>query len=71
MKDKPEETPRPEPQADRSPEQGALIELPEEAVVRLEGEVADSKDRYLRLAAEYDNFKKRALRERTEAWQRA
>src|SRR5213080_1437067 len=71
MKDKPEETPRPEPQADRSPEQGALIELPEEAVVRLEGEVAEMKDKYLRLAAEYDNFKKRALRERTEAWQRA
>src|SRR3989454_11113123 len=29
------------------------------------------KDKYLRLAAEYDNFKKRSVRERTETWQRA
>jgi len=50
---------------------GALIEPPEEAVARLEREVADLKDKYLRLAAEYDNFRKRALKERTEAWERA
>jgi len=54
-----------------SPPSGALIEPSEEAVVRLEGEVADMKDKYLRLAAEYDNFKKRSVKERTEAWQRA
>jgi molecular chaperone GrpE len=59
----PEQTPAPEP--------GALIEPPEEAVLRLEGEVADLKDRYLRLAAEYDNFRKRTLKERTELWGRA
>ena len=50
---------------------GALIEPSEEAVVRLEGELADMKDKYLRMAAEYDNFKKRSVKERTEAWQRA
>jgi molecular chaperone GrpE len=50
---------------------GALIEPPDEAVARLEREVADLKDRYLRLAAEYDNFRKRALKERTEAWEKA
>jgi molecular chaperone GrpE len=50
---------------------GALIEPPEEAVVRLEAEVGDLKDKYLRLAAEYDNFKKRSARERTEMWARA
>src|SRR5438132_208313 len=50
---------------------GALIEPPEEAVARLEREVADLKDKYLRLAAEYDNFRKRALKERTEAWEKA
>src|SRR5256886_13793224 len=49
---------------------GALIEPPEEAVGRLEGEVADLKDKYLRLAAEYDNFRQRALKERTEAWEK-
>ncbi|PYP49566.1 MAG: nucleotide exchange factor GrpE [Gemmatimonadetes bacterium] len=50
---------------------GALIEPPEEAVARLERELADLKDKYLRLAAEYDNFRKRALKERTEAWEKA
>jgi molecular chaperone GrpE len=29
------------------------------------------KDRHLRLAAEYDNFRKRTTKERIEAWQRA
>jgi molecular chaperone GrpE len=66
MKDKPEQEPQPE-----ASESGALIEPPEEAMVRVEGELADLKDRYLRLAAEYDNFRKRAVKERTEAWQRA
>src|SRR5437879_4541781 len=50
---------------------GALIEPPAEAVARLEREVADLKDKYLRLAAEYDNFRKRALKERTDAWEKA
>src|SRR5213593_1457924 len=69
MNDKPEKPQPPEQPA--SPESGALIEPSDEAVARLEGELADMRDKYLRLAAEYDNFKKRALRERTEAWQRA
>ncbi|HEX4575138.1 MAG TPA: nucleotide exchange factor GrpE [Gemmatimonadales bacterium] len=50
---------------------GALVEPPEEAVARLEAELADLKDKYLRLAAEYDNFRKRAVKERTELWGRA
>src|ERR1700694_4365245 len=29
------------------------------------------KDRHLRLAAEYDNFRKRTIKERTETWTRA
>ena len=53
------------------PESGALIEPPEQAVQRLEGELADLKDRYLRLAAEYDNFRKRSVKERTDVWGRA
>jgi molecular chaperone GrpE len=69
MKDKPEQPQRPEEPA--APESGALMEPPEEAGLRLEGELADVKDRYLRLAAEYDNFKKRAVKERTDLWQRA
>jgi molecular chaperone GrpE len=47
---------------------GALVEPAEEAVARLDGELAELKDKYLRLAAEYDNFRKRAVKERTELW---
>src|SRR2546430_17293170 len=72
MHDKPQQTEPPEPpERPASSESGALIEPSDEAVVRLEGELADMKDRYLRLAAEYDNFKKRSVKERTELWQRA
>jgi molecular chaperone GrpE len=50
---------------------GAVIEPAEQAVQRLEAEVADLKDKYLRLAAEYDNFRKRSAKERTDVWGRA
>src|SRR5437773_9839908 len=69
MHEKPEE-PRP-PEQPVGPESGALIEPPEEAVVRVEGELAELKHTYLRVAAEYDNFKKRSVKERTDLWQRA
>ncbi len=36
-------------------------------VAALEGELADQKDKLLRLAAEYDNFRKRTVRERQDA----
>lgn len=57
---------------------GALLEPAPEAVVRLENELGEARtalaqttDRYLRLAAEFENFKKRGVRERTEARARA
>lgn len=50
---------------------GALAEIPAEAVTRLEGELDALKDRHLRLAAEYENFRKRTARERSEAGMRA
>jgi molecular chaperone GrpE len=50
---------------------GALVEPPEEAVARLEAQFAEVQDRYLRLAAEYDNFRKRTVKERTELWAKA
>jgi molecular chaperone GrpE len=34
-------------------------------------ELGELKDRYLRLAAEFDNFRKRTQRERAETWSRA
>ena len=47
---------------------GALLESPEGAAERLARELAELNDRHLRLAAEYDNFRKRTTRERTELW---
>jgi molecular chaperone GrpE len=40
--------------------------LPEVDVPALEAELTELKDRHLRLAAEYDNFRKRTARERDE-----
>jgi molecular chaperone GrpE len=42
-----------------------------EAVYEPSDEVALLKDRHLRLAAEFDNFRKRAAKERTEVWEKA
>jgi molecular chaperone GrpE len=49
----------------------ALVEPPAEAARRLTEELAQVKDRHLRLAAEFDNYKKRAQRERLELGSRA
>ena len=38
---------------------------------KLENEVAELKDRHLRLAAEFDNYRKRSTRERAELTDRA
>jgi molecular chaperone GrpE len=50
---------------------GVPLEPAPEAIRRLEGEVSELKDRHLRLAAEYDNFRKRAARERVELGDRS
>ena len=50
---------------------GIPLELPDEAIKRLEGELAALKDKYLRTAAEYENFRKRTAKERVEVWGRA
>ena len=56
----------------RHPGAGNLpVEIPVEAVRRLEDELAEFRDRHLRLAAEYDNFRKRAAREREELGSRS
>lgn len=49
----------------------ALVERPEEAAKRLSEELEQLRDQHLRLAAEFDNFRKRTQRERTETWARA
>ena len=50
---------------------GVPLELPDEAIKRLGDEVAALKDKYLRIAAEYENFRKRTAKERIEVWARA
>lgn len=42
-----------------------------EAIRRLESQLEDSRDRQLRLAAEFDNYRKRVSRERVEQGDRA
>jgi len=52
-------------------EASALIEPAAEALRRMEAEAAEWKDRCLRTAADLENYKKRQIRERTEASTRA
>jgi molecular chaperone GrpE len=50
---------------------GVPMEPSSEAIRRLESERDDVKEKYLRLAAEFDNFRKRTARERLELADRA
>jgi molecular chaperone GrpE len=50
---------------------GLPVEPDTEAVRRLEGQLEEARDRHLRLAAEYDNYRKRASRERAELGDRS
>jgi molecular chaperone GrpE len=51
--------------------QGLPMEPEAEAIRRLEGQLGEERDRHLRLAAEYDNYRKRVARERGELTDRA
>ena len=55
-------------QADVSQAGGSapLAEPAESAIRRLQDQLAEANDRYLRLAADHDNFRKRVARERIE-----
>jgi molecular chaperone GrpE len=50
---------------------GVPLEQPFEAQRRLEEQLREAQDRHLRLAAEFDNFRKRIARERIELADRA
>jgi molecular chaperone GrpE len=50
---------------------GLPVEPSTEAIRRLEEQLDEARDRHLRLAAEYDNYRKRSIRERTELNDRA
>ncbi|MGD2136196.1 MAG: nucleotide exchange factor GrpE [Gemmatimonadales bacterium] len=61
---------------DETPAEGSatgveLVEPAEEAVKRLESELDTLNDKYLRLAAEFDNYRKRVVRDRAELRERS
>ena len=49
----------------------AAPETADQAVERLQGQLTKLQDLHLRTAAEYENFRKRTAKERTEMWKRA
>jgi molecular chaperone GrpE len=56
----------------RDPEEmDAHIQLYEGKIAELEAALAEAKDRYLRLAADFDNYKKRTRQEQLETMQHA
>jgi molecular chaperone GrpE len=67
------DTPEPEPQADGAtvPPATAAAGAAAQDGSDLEFRLAEQRDKYLRLAAEFDNYRKRTTRERQEAGVRA
>ena len=66
----------PEPNQDLELPEGAVpaavpAEPPESALARMEAQLQEAQDRHLRVAAEFDNFRKRVARERLELADRA
>ncbi len=59
-----------EPSSREEDTQSEFAQLPVEpegeAIRRLEGELEEARDQHLRLAAEFDNYRKRVSRERNE-----
>jgi molecular chaperone GrpE len=66
----PEEAP-PVGRADAPGAIGVPLEPAEGAIRRLQEQLREAQDRHLRLAAEFDNFRKRVARERIELTDRA
>jgi molecular chaperone GrpE len=62
------DTTQPEPEEHHG---STLVEREDEAIRRLQSQVDDTRDQHLRLAAEFDNFRKRVARERAELTDRA
>src|SRR5512141_2941112 len=60
-----------EPLEDMLPGEQAAEEAIETRLKELEAELAASKDRHLRLAAEFDNYRKRVLRDQADNLARA
>ena len=71
VKEKPEQaqeeiTKEEEHQKDRKDEKKSKKDKTHELVAKLENEVVEMKDKHIRLQAEFDNFRKRTLKEKME-----
>ena len=75
-KEKQNETPRQEPAVEEQDVKQEVAAEPEETAVdpllseleSLKDQVAGQEDKYLRLAAEYDNYRKRTAKEKESLW---
>ena len=59
------------PETEAGEATGLPVEPESSAIKRLEEELAEVQDRHVRLAAEFDNYRKRSVRERNEQGERA
>ena len=57
--------------SDSLTEENEMVKTEENEMVKLKAEVQEQKDKYLRLFAEFDNFKRRTAKERIELTQTA
>jgi len=57
--------------SDSLTEENEMVKTEENEIVKLKAEVQEQKDKYLRLFAEFDNFKRRTAKERIELTQTA
>ena len=75
-KEKQNETPQQEPAVEEQDVKQEVAAEPEETAVdpllseleSLKDQVAGQEDKYLRLAAEYDNYRKRTAKEKESLW---
>ena len=66
--DTPETQPQQEPSPETAEETFTVTRDQMEKMEQLAKMVSDASDKYLRLAAEYDNYRKRSQREREQAY---
>ena len=67
----PEEAVITPPEQEPSPEEPAQEQAQPDPLAEVQAALAAKEDQLLRLAAEYDNFRKRSVREKTEAYESA
>ncbi len=61
-----QEEPAPEKTAEKKEEKKSKKDKAHEQIEKLEEEIADIRDKHLRLQAEFDNYRKRTLKEKME-----